>query len=110
MHETSYLYCIHRDLHRRDFIPGMALNFFNYFNDSKCTSDKDEAYQKTGGEPNPDDYEKLYFKAEFTAMDKENRGKLTTSEFVKLMMFLGYGERWKVDVSRQGHSSVHMVS
>lgn len=34
MHETSYLYCIHRDLHRRDFIPGMALNFFNYFNDS----------------------------------------------------------------------------
>lgn len=31
-------------------------------------------------------------------MDRENRGKLTTAEFVKLMMFLGYGEKWKVDV------------
>lgn len=77
----------------------MAFNFFSYFN-SKCTSDKDEVYQKKEGEPNPDDYKQLYFKAEFTAMDKDNRGKLTTSEFVKLMMFLGYGERWKVDVSR----------
>lgn len=65
--------------------------------EGKCTSDKDDVYKKKGEEPNPNDYEKLYFKAEFTAMDKENRGKLTTAEFVKLMMFLGYGERWKVD-------------
>lgn len=65
--------------------------------EGKCTSDKDEVYQKKEGVPNPENYKQLYFKAEFTAMDKDNRGKLTTSEFVKLMMFLGYGERWKVD-------------
>ncbi|XP_048731251.1 calmodulin-4-like isoform X1 [Ostrea edulis] len=61
----------------------------------KCSAAKDEV--KKGEGPDPADYEKLYFKAEFTAMDRENRGKLTTAEFVKLMMFLGYGEKWKVD-------------
>ncbi|XP_062603548.1 calmodulin-4-like [Saccostrea cucullata] len=65
--------------------------------EGKCTTAKDDSSEKNGAEPNPIDYEKLYFKAEFTAMDKENRGKLTTAEFVKLMMFLGYGERWKVE-------------
>nr|XP_022313655.1 calmodulin-4-like isoform X2 [Crassostrea virginica] len=63
---------------------------------AKCTTAKGDAYRKEG-DPDPADYEKLYFKAEFTSMDKTNRGKLTTSEFVQLMMFLGYGERWKVD-------------
>lgn len=70
----------------------------DFFPFSKCTTAKGDAYKKEG-DPDPADYEKLYFKAEFTSMDKTNRGKLTTSEFVQLMMFLGYGERWKVDVS-----------
>lgn len=46
-----------------------------------------------------DNHQTTFFEAEFNAWDKQDRGYLTTEEYVKLFEFLPYGDRSEIIVS-----------
>lgn len=59
---------------------------------NKKESTKGESFEDIPGSK-PLSSDERYLKAEFTAMDTNKNGKLSTGEFLKLLAFLGYADQ-----------------